>query len=442
MQLRKRVAGLLVATALVLTACSGGGQATTAPGPDPGKPITITLWGHQNTAWENANKALIAEFEQQNQGIKVKYETFPYDAFVQKLPTSFAAGTEADVIEMFGTWVLPYARGKKLAEVPAEITTYDKAKSVYYEAALNGFVADKKLYGLPHEFNIEAGGVLINTKMAKEQGVTDFNFQDWNQFIEAAKKMTVVKDGRMQVAGWHFVDSDPITFLLYSHIAQKGGSIWASDGVHINLTSKEAKEALQFFVDLVKVHKIVDPAIFDRDIKTGTVASFFSNQAASTTRGPWIVATGKADYPAFDTVYVPLPHFGSEPKFYAESGWGKVVSAKSKNQEAAWKFVRFVVENEANALKWNATTATVPALRSAVEKGALLDKFPEFKVPYSILKYGMWVGPVGDRDRMWKPINYKHVLAALKGQETVDQALQNMEKENNAMLDEQMAQLK
>lgn len=399
-------------------------------------PVTITLWGHVNSAWIEANKYLIGEFEKANPGIKVKYEVFPYDAYIQKLPVAFASGTEADVIEIFGTWVGQYPRQGVLEPVPASLLTLQKARELYFEAALGGFIHEGKLYGIPHEFNIEAGGVLVNTDMARKAGIEPGDFANWDAFIATAQKLTRFESGKMVVAGYHFVDYDPVTFLLYSFILQKGGSIWQRDGRHLNLTSPQAKEALQFLVDLARKYKVVDPWVYERKIGTGTVAAFFSGQAAMVTRGPWIVATGRQDYPSVAAQYVALPHFGSAPRFYAESGWGKAVSARSKHKEAAWKLVEFMAKRTENALKWNEITGTLPAFKELVRKGALLEKYPELAVPYKILDYGVWVGPVVNRDRMWMDINYKYVLQALRGEMTVEQALQAMEKENNAMVDE------
>ncbi len=109
-----------------------------------------------------ANEEIIAKFMEQNPDIEVTYEQFQYDQFLQTLQTSMQAGTEADVIEMFGSWVCSYANGGRLAEVPPEVMSYSQAQELFYTAPLDGYYCDGKLYGLPNEFNLEVGGALVN----------------------------------------------------------------------------------------------------------------------------------------------------------------------------------------------------------------------------------------------------------------------------------------
>ena len=59
-----------------------------------------------------------------------------------------AAKNEADVIEFFGTWTCSYAKGGRLAEVPADVMTYEQAQQIYFKAPLDGYYCDEKLYGL------------------------------------------------------------------------------------------------------------------------------------------------------------------------------------------------------------------------------------------------------------------------------------------------------
>ena len=81
------------------------------------------------------------------------------------------AGTEGDVIEMFGSWVCSYARGGRLAESPPDVLTYAQASETFFKAPLDGYYCDGKLYGVPHEFNLENGGALVNPALFQKHGV-------------------------------------------------------------------------------------------------------------------------------------------------------------------------------------------------------------------------------------------------------------------------------
>ncbi len=56
------------------------------------QPVTITYWQYDFKTKVEAVNELIRRFEAQNPGIKVLHQTFPYDAYQQKVATSIPAG--------------------------------------------------------------------------------------------------------------------------------------------------------------------------------------------------------------------------------------------------------------------------------------------------------------------------------------------------------------
>ncbi|MCL4830533.1 MAG: hypothetical protein KJZ95_24465, partial [Caldilinea sp.] len=87
--MQRKLVVLMVVVALLVAACAPGAPAAAPSGEQPatGK-ITLRLWSHQNTAFIQANEAIIAKFMEQNPDIEVKYEQFAYDQFIQALQTS------------------------------------------------------------------------------------------------------------------------------------------------------------------------------------------------------------------------------------------------------------------------------------------------------------------------------------------------------------------
>ena len=161
--------------------------------------------------------------------------------------------------------------------------------------------------------------------------------------------------------------------------------------------------------------------------------SFFVNQSIGFI-GPWIVPEGRRQYEEIEFDYVPLPNSPSdEHLFAADAGWGKVVSPNSANQEMAWEFIKFATSIQENAVDWNIASGTIPALKSAAEDPAILDQAPWFEASLQVLDYGRYVGPLPDRDKFWVEIVYPHVMGVLQESETVEQALEAIEAESNAM---------
>ncbi len=134
--------------------------------------------------------------------VEIKYENFPYADFITTIQTSMAAKNEADVMEMFGSWVPAYTKGGTLAEAPADIVSYTQAKDLFYAAPLDGYVRDGKLYGLPNEYNLENGAVLTNKRMFEEDGITfPPVWNSWDELVTDAKKLARWNGDVMERAG-------------------------------------------------------------------------------------------------------------------------------------------------------------------------------------------------------------------------------------------------
>src|SRR3989304_10514797 len=116
----------LVAMALLLSACGPG--ATEAPSAG-GETASIRVWTHQNDAFDNGLKSLAEAYMAENPGVTIAFETFDYDTYIQTLQTALPAKTEADILQMFGSWVCSYAEGGNLAEKPARLISIDDEKA-------------------------------------------------------------------------------------------------------------------------------------------------------------------------------------------------------------------------------------------------------------------------------------------------------------------------
>jgi multiple sugar transport system substrate-binding protein len=433
---------VLLLTALAFTACAKQPEATQAPAaekPAAEQPkaeapaeeaVTIRVWTHQNNAFNGGYHALADKYMAEHPNVTIKFESFDYDTYIQTLQTAMPAGTEADILQMFGSWVCSYAEGNNLAEVPADVLTVDDAQSKILAAPIGGYICDGKLYGIPQEYNIEYGAVMVNTKLADEAGATNYKegWKDWDAFIEDAKKLTVVQDGVMTRAGFNFTGSDGIATMFHSLILQYGGQ-YLQDGTY-TVTTPEGQKTLELMKRLVD-EGLVDPVLFN-DTENWVGDSYFEETSAIGLVGPWAIPEYSGDYPevAAVTKYVRLPSVGDKPVFAAASGWGLTVSANSKVQDAAWDFVKFVTLNADNAVSWNLASGTLPALEenlSGANAEKLGSEFSYFEPFLDLLQYGLFAGHFPDRDFAWYEVTYPEVLNFLQGNSTSDDTLQTIQ---------------
>jgi multiple sugar transport system substrate-binding protein len=413
---------VLVAS-LLLAAC--GGKSVSG-----GEKVTIRFWSHQNDAFNEGYQALADEYTKQHANIQIQFETFDYDTYIQTLQTALPAGTEADIMQMFGSWVCSYAEGGNLAEMPSRIISIANAKEQVFGAPLGGYLCDDKLYGIPQEFNIEYGAVLVNTTLAEEQGITVDGWSSWDEFISDAKKLAIVQDGVMTRAGFNFTGSDGIATMFHSLYLQYGGQYLVDGTYHVN--TPEGGKTLELMKRLVD-EGLDDPILFN-DEQNWVGDSYFEETSAIGLVGPWVVPEYGTDYPevAEATQYVLLPSVGATPVFAAASGWGLVVSKNSKVQDAAWDFINFITLDPQNATSWNLASGTLPALiDNATGKNAdsLVAEFPFFKPFLGILQYGQFEGKFPDRDFVWYEVTYPRVLNFLQGNATLEDTLATIENE-------------
>jgi multiple sugar transport system substrate-binding protein len=447
--MKKLLYGIVFLLVVVLLVACGGQQTSEAeqPSGDTGEPsapqegekITLRLWSHQNAAFQAGNQAIIDKFMEQNPNIEVKYETFEYDLFIQTLQTSMPAGTEADVIEMFGTWVCSYADGGRLLQMPDNLMTYSQAQDVFFQAPLDGYNCGNKLYGLPQEFNLENGGALVNPALFEAHDVTyPPQWSDFDALRADAAKMSEFDGDVMTRAGFHYVTGDGIPFAFFAAILQQGGNYFAEDGRHFNFDTPEARNAIQLLVDMAQEDKVVDPVLFN-DESNWVGDSFFAGNVAVGFVGSWAAGEGMLNYPDMEFDYVEIPpYFGSENKFAADSGWGKVVSVNTEHPEEAWKLAMFMAAEQDNALIWNSNTATIPAMKALVENPeALLAEAPFLEATFNLLPHGQFIGDLTDRDQIFYEIVYPHILDALQGVVSVEDAALSIHTEANAVVDSQ-----
>jgi len=428
---------LVIASTLVLSACGGSAPAADTGG-GSGDKIVLRLWSHQDPGFQAANEALIASFMQEHPNIEVQYETFEYDVYIQTLQTSMPAGTEADVITLFGTWACDYANGGRLMPVPENVLTYAQAQDMFYPAPLSGYYCNDQLYGLPHEYNLENGGALMNPALFEAAGLEyPPNWADFNAMLDDAEKMTQFDDsGTMTVSGFDFITGDALAFTFLAGILQQGGDYFAADGSHFNFDTPEARNITQLMVDMVQERKVVDPVLFNDD--TNWVGdAFFADKVAIGFVGSWAAAEGPLSYPDFVFDYLEIPpYFGTENRFAADSGWGNVVSVNTEHPDEAWMLAAYMTTNQQNALEWNALSGTIPAMKAVVDNPAeLLAKAPYLEATFALLPHGQYIGNLTDRDQLFYEIIGPHVMDALTGVATVDEAVTAINDEANAMVD-------
>ncbi len=429
------VLSLLVMISMLLSACGGGAAATDAPAVD--EKIELRVWGHQAPAFNAADQAMLDAFMAENPNVTIKYETFPWDVFIQTIQTSLPAGNTADVILIPGGYTCRYAAGGQLLEVPADVLTLDAAKEMFYAAPLGGQTCDGKLYGFPAEYNIEYGGAYVNPALFEAAGVAyPPKWENWDAMVADAQKMTTLgSDGVMTVAGLHYTNSDQLFTYFLAGILEQNANYFAEDGKHFNFNSPEAVASIQKLIDMAQTDKIVDPIIFNAESEW-VGESFAQGHNGIGILGSWYAGDAKLAYPdlKFDYVTIP-PMMGADYKFASVGGWGYVVGKSTAHADVAWKLAAFMGANQANVLAFNSTSGTVPAMKAVAADPKLLESAPFIAATLPLLDAGQYQGNLTDPDQLAYEIVYPTILDAIQGNLTAEEAANSIHEAANAMVD-------
>jgi len=425
--MRKTILFVLITLALMLSAC-GGKTGTTAAQ----EKVTLRFWTHTNNAFNAGYDALITAYQAEHPNVTIQRESFDYELYLQTLQTAMPAGEEADVLQLFGTWTSQYY--ERLAPVPEKVMTIADAQKIFYAAPIGGYIVNDKLYGFPQEFNCEYGGVLVNKTMFDAAGIPfPPQWKTMEDVLADALKLVKKDDaGMMSVAGFHFTSADPISASFLAGIKQRGGDYWNADHTAFTFNTPQAKAQLEWMVNAVKMG-VVDPVVFN-DSTNFVIDAFFTNKVAIGYIGAWAIAEGQNNYPDFkdEWDYIYLPPVQGKGVFVADSGWGLMVSPNSKNQDAAWDFIKFATTVPANALKFNIASGTIPAMPEVAKMPEIAAQMPWVAKALDILPNGEFLGTMPDRDVVMYEIIYPYILEALQGVKTVDESIQVIDTEANS----------
>ena len=426
----KKFMTLLLALLMVLAlvGCSSkGGETETGTGTDSSTE-ELVFWAHTENAWIESYKEVIAAFEAENPGIKIRLEDFPYDEFETKTLTSLASKEGgADIYELWGGWGVDYASTGAFAAMPDALATEIINDS--YPSTIGALQYDGKLYGMPFEFNIEYGGMIVNNDLLAEAGLKPAT--TWAELMDQAQKLTKEENGVLTRKGIDFMNGDGVTYVLTGMMLQNGVSYLNEDGT-FNFNNEVGKKAFKDIVDLLvgdkkvtELGELADPGVIGYE-------ELYKGITAYVPRGPWALNAGSDTFgltlgTEFD--YVPMPWYGETKAFAAETGWSLAINAKSAHQDAAFKFIEFFFQDD-RILSHNIAAAQIPAKKSVAQSAAYLEACPYAKPLVDILEYGQFIG-FFNTDRLKECISNAIINYAQGGYASIDEAVADLEAKCN-----------
>ena len=341
---RKRVvsgAAVLAAGALALSGCAGFGGGGGGGAESDSQSLTFTTWGSE--AEETQFKALVKEFEEQNDGVKVKLNVVPYDQMFTNIDAQLSSGDAPDIFRVDYGNLGVYSSQDQLLDLSPYFTDDEVAEFV--PAMWEAVSYDGAPYGVPHQTDVSA--LLVNTQMVTDAGLDPSTFPTtqedawtWDEFADVATELRagLPDDKYPFVYNWQLGGAPRFMSWLF----QAGGTFIGDDGITPTIDSAEGEKALDFTKSFY-ANNWVPPTSSTK----GTVYAdnlFTEGTAAMAFAGSFLVPD-QDSLNEFEWTAIPMP---KDVRGATDLGGNALVATKdAANPELAAEFLKFMVSADA-----------------------------------------------------------------------------------------------
>ena len=293
--------------------------------------VTLTYWGLLEDASTVA--PIIADFTKEHPNIKIEYLKMDIDQYKDKLVTRSNNGNGPDIFRFHNTWVPQLSN--LLLPLPKSVISIDDFSKNYYPVAKENLVKNGIIYGIPLE--IDTLNLFINKDLFQAAGLKAP--ATWQDFDKDARQLTVKdENNNIKTAG-----AAMGTFSNVTHAPDIISMLFVQNSVNLNDMASNlsaADNALTFYTNYAKPSENVWDDTLDQSIKafaSGSLAMYFGYS--------WDFFTIKSlnSNLAFD-IY-PVPSLPGKNITIA-SYWVEGISSRSKHQEEAILFMRYLALKE------------------------------------------------------------------------------------------------
>jgi lactose/L-arabinose transport system substrate-binding protein len=348
----------VTATLLAVSGCAAGG---TSSGKDPklkanASPAlkgNVTVWSWDVAA--QAMKRLAPAFEQQHPGVKVNVVDIGYDNAYDKITVGMKAGKGLpDVLTIEDAHVPSYTGNFPggLYDLSALAGQY---KQSYDQAAWKTDTdASGKVFALPWDTGPCA--LFYRTDYFKQAGIDPNSIKTWDDYVRAGEQIKARTGKKLLV-----VDSEQDS--NFPMMLQQQGQLYFAGG-KVAVNSPQAIRAGQLMKTLN------DKGLIDYEKGwDGLVSATKAGKVATTPYAVWWSGTLTDEMKELSGKFgvVPLPAFtAGGVRTSNDGGSSLAISSQTKNPQAAWAFIQYMLTNTANQVSMAKNEGLFPAYLPAL----------------------------------------------------------------------------
>ncbi len=377
------------------------------------KPVTLNYW----TVYDNVQE--IQKFAEQYRAlhsyVTINVRQLRYDEYQDKFLTALADDVGPDIMSMHVRDLRKHA--SRLSPIPATVSsatiiktegfnpqttvttqkntmpTLNAVKNNYLATVGNDVVIAGKIYGLP--LTVDTMALYYNKDLLDLAGIATPP-TNWEEFLAAVKQTTKLDatdptkiiQSAAALGTANNIDNAPDLYAVL--LMQKGLKIMDQDRVTFVENSDRSKtspafESLRFYTDFAR-----------NDKEAYTWNEGQDNAFDEFVRGKSVFYFGfgfdydriKSRAPQMNLAITPMLQLNSETVSNVASYWVQSVPKKSKHQNEAWDFIRFISE-PAN-IKTYSAAAHVPSALRVHNKDQKNDENPLSPFAKQVLQADNW----------------------------------------------------
>ncbi len=349
---------VMMLTLIFTVACSNETTSNTNKDKDtPAKDeqIEIEFWTMQlSPTFDDYLNGVIADFEEENSNIKVKWVDIPWGDMETKILTSVASKTAPDVANLNPQFAA------KLAELDALVNmdemVPEDVKGEYFENIWASNTFNDKTFGIPWYLSSQV--TMYNTDIFEEAGLDpDKAPSTFEELYDVAK---TIKEETGKYAFYPPLDGSH----LLESMVMMGVDLTNDDMTKATFNTAEGKESFQFFVDLYENEYIPREVLTEGHSKA--VDLYQAGEIAILASGPQFLDIVKENAPSVLEATKTAPIITGKTNKKNVAAMNLVVPKQSKHQQAAVDFSIFLTNAE-NQVEFDKLTAILPSIETALD---------------------------------------------------------------------------
>ncbi|MCS7219806.1 MAG: sugar ABC transporter substrate-binding protein [Anaerolineae bacterium] len=401
--------------------------------PAPAAEKVVLTFGHH---WEAAFQPHQEKFDQmwleRHPGVEIKVTYNTWSEHNRIVPTWAAAGELPDIIYVHGRYAFPWNHEGILISIQDYVdqdVEFD-VKGIW-EEALKLYRYKGKQYEIPYDH----GPVILgyNKDLFDAAGLP-YPDDTWtmDDLLENAKKLT--KEGQWGWGGYYSQIVQLGNEWGITLVGPWGGEVFNEEETKLLLDSPECLTALQWWADMLHVHKV---APLPAESQAFPAGPWVAGVTAMFALASWGTPTLR-EFANFQWDVAPWPK-GPKGRKCGSFGSGFGITRDCKHPDVAWSYLREYLSKEGMEFMWGSSGRGSPARKAAYESWMnspvapehaeyYLDALENYAVtgrPYQTLAGGE-ILDIFDRN----------TSLVQTGEKTVEEAVQAIIKEGTPVLEE------